>query len=758
MAVNIARAVGKGDNAVASSITVPTVDQLKAAGAGETPALFIVACLSSEKPVGADKILPMALDVLADQFYSNSRGKVLGAMDEVAKESQDILAELFFKAGFGKDVFRVNLEIAMVALLKEVFYVWADGAIDMLFIRSGKLVNLRKAFGEEGQERFTGSGRFKTGDKLVVCGSLLQKREWVLDQLKSGLTQADVILTSAGRLNSSDVALILEFGAEKKVVDLVDADEESTASEKTVGELVAEEGVIGGGVDEADGDKDVLARAELPEADARDEDDFAGQAGADRGREGFGGGSGGGKKMAGNVGKTAEIGFSTIKKGLVNVWNSTLLTRLRSVVVGWARDVGYMLSSLAGAVFGGRGRRVARSATRKVNFAKIIKGVVGIVVLVAACGGIAYLANAQFIEKKKSEEYAASYTELSGKVSAFEANVLDMTVSDEQKLTAASALRSEIEALRINKYAEVTEFDLLVTKVQAGEDRVTGTIAITVLDPINDVALGFDDVNAVDFDVKGTAAYILDAQGKRVFVMDLLAKTVSVYASSDELASGVSIAWATVSKKDRLFVYDASGGVYEVNAAGTVTHLAGLSAQDASVAELATYQGNLYFLVPSERAVYKSTSSSGSFSLAATYNSSPFMADAVDMSVDGAIWLIGGNGAVQKMSRGSSGVTISEVAVTGIPSALGSGCQIDTPLTSGTTQKQYLYILDPTAKRIVAINKAPADGINYVAQIVYRGDSGWFNSLKELVLAPDGASAYVLDGSTIVKIDLSVLP
>lgn len=714
MVVNIARAAGKGDNAISSAIVVPSVDQLAFAARGEKPALFLAANLSSEKPVGADKILPMALDVLAEQFYRDYTGKVLSTMDRVAEDSQDILAELFFKAGFGKEVFRVNLDLAMVALFKEVFYIWIDGALDALYVRAGKSIDLRRAFGEEGQERFTGSGRFKTTDKLVVCNSDLSKKAWILDQLKGGLAQADVILTSIGRLSAEDAVLIMDFEPEKvspSVAKIVESEPQ--------GELV---------------ESDVLA--DTPEVTSEPESAV--------------------KQPQSS--KPPVLTMGSVKKGISRIANSTLLTRLKTVVVGWSKDVGYMLSSLASAIFGGRGRRVARSATQQVDKAKIFKGVLGIIVVLVACGTLAYLANTKFIENRKAEEYESNYTELAGKVNAFEANVVDMTISDEQKLATVSALRSEIEALSSNKYAKADELDELRSKVQSGEDKVTRTFAITTFEVINDVALSFNGVNIVDFDIKGSAAYLLDAQGGRIFVMDLLTKTVSVYASSDELSSGVSIAWAKVSGKDRLFVYDGSSGIYEVESAGLITHIPGLSAIGSAVHEIATYQGNIYYLVPGERVVYKATSSSGRFSLAQTYNSSPFMADAVDISIDGAIWIINASGSVQKMTRGSSGVVITDVAVTGVPAPLGAECRIDTPLTSETAQKQYLYVLDPGGKRIVAINKAPSDGINYVSQIVYRGDSGWFNSLKELVISSDSKSAYLLDGSTLVKIDLSVLP
>lgn len=757
LSINIARAVGKGNNEVASSIVVPSLAQLESAGSGEVPALFLLATLTSEKPVGADKVLPLALETMADHFYSGYGGKTLHLMEEVAKASQDILAELFFKAGFANDAFRVSLDIAMVGLLREVFYVWIDGELSVHFVRDGKSADLRGSFGAEGQERFTGSGRFKVGDKLLVCTDALAKKEWLLDQLKCSSVAPDVVLTSIGSLTAKEGSLIVGFGrdeVEPEKEKTVEGDEadfgDGEDEEKTVGEVIKEE-----------------ARASKKIDEVELHDDFAGAgtgAGSDEDEtEGESHERGEGRKEGSKFDREKTLQEVRDRAGnfLSSFWSVGWLVKLRAVVKDWFKAIGYALSSFAAKIFGGRGRRVAgrQGLPATQDRGRVIKGIVGIILLLGLCGGIVYLANVSFKGNKAEAEYQASLDTITSDTAALETSAADLTISDSTKLATADEITSRIETLKTNKYADTTVLDALLARVQAVRDTVTDTVGIVALDIINDVSVNFDGVNAVDFAIHGSAAYILDQSGGRVFVIDLVSKAVSLYASSDDLKTGTAISWTKASKSsdDRLFVYTTGGGVFEVKNTGEVSHVAGLTDFDSALAEMGTYLENFYFLLPGERAIYKSSASGSGFTLAKSYNSAPIVTEAVDVAIDGAIWVISNNGAIQRMNRETSGVKISDVAVTGMPNVLGAGCRIATPLTSQTSLKQYLYILDPSGKRVVAIDKNPSDGRNYVGQIEYRGDSGFFVSLKEIQLSSDGGSAYVLDGSTLIRVDLSVI-
>ena len=132
--IEVARIAGPGKDNSSAQVLVPTVDQLSEAEKGESPALFIIGVLTSEKPIGADKILGVTFETMADKFYS-AKGGVLKRMTEISEESQDILSDLFFKAGYGDEPFRVTLDLGILAVQDGVFYVWIDGEISVSIVR-----------------------------------------------------------------------------------------------------------------------------------------------------------------------------------------------------------------------------------------------------------------------------------------------------------------------------------------------------------------------------------------------------------------------------------------------------------------------------------------------------------------------------------------------------------------------------------------------------------------------------------------------
>lgn len=762
--ISIARSTGKGNNQEASATVLPAVHQLEQAASGEKPALFLLATLVSEKPVGADKILSLALETVADRFYEGYRTKPLRLMQEIAEESQDILADLFFKAGFSNESFRVSLDIAMVAILKEVFYVWIDGEISVHFVREGKSVALRESFGEEGEERFSGSGRIDTGDKIAVFTDVTRKKEWIIDQLKGSLTDGEVILSNAGKFSGKEVALILGFGKKSQSgeADMLAAPEQNKLSlhprsledcpEATAGDSAGSRG--GGGEPDEEFEKAQAADSGsgVEKSDSKAQFELEDSLGGDAELEKNKGDSS--ERTGERAGGSSKFSLSDVRKWAVSVWSCGLCVKLRSVFKDWVKAIGYTLSSLASKIFGGRGRRVAQSATRH-DKGRLIKGFLGLIIVVFLCGGIGYLANSTFRDNRSQQQYEEMYADLVSSVSALETSALDLTISDLQKLGTAESLSNDLEDLKANKFADLNSLDELSDRIQTVKDTVTGTTPITSINVVSDVALSFNNVQVIDFAVKGDAAYLLDSSGGRVFVVDLLTRSASIYVSSEDLKSGIAIAWTRTpsASKDRLFVYTEQGGVFEVKKTGETAHVAGLSAIGSEVVEVATFQDNLYFLSTSERVVYRSTASGTSYSIPRAYNSAPLLANAVDMAIDGAIWIIGDDGGIQRLFREGTGVKISDVAVVGISDPLGSGCRLATPLLSQSSQKQNLYILDPDNKRIVVVDKSPDDGRNYLGQLEYRGDSGWFNDLKEIELSSDGRVLYVLDGSTLVEVE-----
>ena len=158
-----------------------------------------------------------------------------------------------------------------------------------------------------------------------------------------------------------------------------------------------------------------------------------------------------------------------------------------------------------------------------------------------------------------------------------------------------------------------------------------------------------------------------------------------------------------------------------------------------NIKSMTNYENNLYFLDTAKLNILKYTPQesvlNGSKWL--VKDSDPELADAQSLAIDGSIYVSKADGIIIEYKQGKKAREIKP--------------KVSPPLTNGGQlftdgQMKNLYILDPTNKRIIALNKKDDFTIQYI--------SDKFDSLKDFWVNFDEKTIYVLNGLRIYKINL----
>ncbi len=148
-----------------------------------------------------------------------------------------------------------------------------------------------------------------------------------------------------------------------------------------------------------------------------------------------------------------------------------------------------------------------------------------------------------------------------------------------------------------------------------------------------------------------------------------------------------------------------------------------------------TYSGRLYLLAPEEGQIYRYNQSASGFSSPyAWMRDKADLTQAVDMSIDGNIYVLAKNGKVMKFLRGQS-----------VQFGLGI---IDPPLDNAaeifvSPELDFIYIMEPAGQRIAVFDKS--------GQFIKQYKSDKFTDLKDFVVDEQSKVIYCLNGAAVLS-------
>lgn len=159
--------------------------------------------------------------------------------------------------------------------------------------------------------------------------------------------------------------------------------------------------------------------------------------------------------------------------------------------------------------------------------------------------------------------------------------------------------------------------------------------------------------------------------------------------------------------------------------------------------DMKSYQRNLYVLSATNRKIYKYERLTNRYAAPVQYNVNGDLTDAIDMAIDGNIYVLKHGGTVLKYYRGE----VQPFKILRLPK--------DAMLDVTKVAKQgNFYFLDPVGKRVIVTTDGGANGESlYVKQYVLEGEQ--VGTLRDIYVDPEDSHLYVMDDQRIYIIDLT---
>ncbi len=302
------------------------------------------------------------------------------------------------------------------------------------------------------------------------------------------------------------------------------------------------------------------------------------------------------------------------------------------------------------------------------------------------------------------------------------------------------ALIGQGENLHIN----TNELEGYKSQITAIEYQTHNMVAVNP-QILSDLSLAYSDVK-----LKGIAEYndtLLVVGTNNVYSLSTHAPSTGTKLPSNLISDPLAI---TELGTDGAVIYDRNNGILKIDASLNITQVPGLS-DIKNVGAIASFEGNLYFLDPSDQIIYKSVSVGDGYSLASTYIKDQNLSDANAIGVDGNVFVsTPTQGIIRYYGSNPTPFKIGMLDTIGKP--LG-------PITYMYDNKylQNIYIIDPQNNRILVLAKPTGSDTvtyNFVRQYIYTGNQNLFNSLTALTIDTVEKNMYVLNGSRVLKISL----
>lgn len=156
------------------------------------------------------------------------------------------------------------------------------------------------------------------------------------------------------------------------------------------------------------------------------------------------------------------------------------------------------------------------------------------------------------------------------------------------------------------------------------------------------------------------------------------------------------------------------------------------------------YLRYLYLLSPENNQIYKYERLSNRYAAPAEYNVNGDLAGALDMAIDGNIYILKEGGEIVKLFRGEAQPFVMRYAPDDV-------LKDATKVFKNVDGK--LYFLDPVQARVIVATDGGATGeSSYVKQYFLEGDQ--IGELRDLYVDPEETKIYVLDEKRIYVVDL----
>lgn len=334
--------------------------------------------------------------------------------------------------------------------------------------------------------------------------------------------------------------------------------------------------------------------------------------------------------------------------------------------------------------------------------------------------------------EEKQENYQEIATLIEQKQNQAEANLLYSNDEGAKKLF--DEIKGLIETLpqdsdeHKQKYTEFNDkFNSQIEKIR----RLTRLDSEEIADfaNINQAA----EPDNISFDQTSNKLYSADSKQKSIYVLETKDKLITTITN---LNLPIAELKNPIKNNADYISYINGNQIIELSLKDEQLKNVPLDPGIVSITNADSYNSKLYIINSQDNSVIRYNKTANSYNSPYAWLSSKIdLTKAIDLSIDGHVYILSSNGEVVKLLKGES-----------IDFRLEA---IDPPLSSPTKiyvspEQKFLFILDPSQKRLVIYDKT--------GQFIGQYTSNSFNELKDFQVNEANNEIYLLDGTKILKV------
>lgn len=373
--------------------------------------------------------------------------------------------------------------------------------------------------------------------------------------------------------------------------------------------------------------------------------------------------------------------------------------------------------------------------------------------------------NAQLAEEARIEEIRTSVDSYNSQLDNLvkQANV---NLDDAKKTTLLDQLDKLNNSLEAQK-KDGMYLDSIASQqdqIVKTKDKITGSVGITQPQVVADVGKIYSDANLTDLVYTQGNLYASDKARNTIYQFG-----TNIDSEVKQFATGLNAPFTMTTNVDGDIIFydsDTTSSVGKLSVSnGTVSRFPGLSpAVIGSVTKATVFSGNnaLYELHQNHQQIYKREQNGDEYVAGgAVYNTQnppnwktdPELGSAIDIDVPYEIYvLIRGKGLRRYLGGEDNTITQATFINTTKKDydSIASATAID-------IDGKLLAVADPTNRRVLLFTIQDNDEktLAFLKAYVYRGnESGVFKNIKELAINEASNNIFVLDGTSIIRLDL----
>lgn len=310
---------------------------------------------------------------------------------------------------------------------------------------------------------------------------------------------------------------------------------------------------------------------------------------------------------------------------------------------------------------------------------------------------------------------------------------------------AANQIFPEIKTLLDSLLQETEEqkakFADLKSKYDLQNEKISNIVRVNNLSEITNLKNLDAGANGENIIISPTTnkIYIADSGKKSIYILSL--HDNSVTTATDTGASITALRSPKFADNNKIY-YLNQNSIVELDTSEKINKLAiDLGTATDNFTAAANYNDKLYLLNPAEGQIYKFNHADNTFNGGQTWlNAKNDLSNAVDISIDGNVYVLKNNGEILKFLKGNKIAMEME--------------SINPPFANATSflnssDSKFIYILEPSNQRLVIFDK---NG-KFIQQYV----SNQFTNLKDFAVDEKNKTLYFLNDSSVYKVQATHL-